>query len=557
MPETYVEDVEPHRLGQALRRFWVVVLVLTLLASAAAAAYASSRAKVYSSSARILLRPSVGNPFNPETGSSGQQVTIAMQTEAALVDSGPVLALVNKTLTPDTNAKAITVTVPANTQTVLITAEGATPAQAQAAAQKVAESYLAYRKSLTEATSKARVDQLNKQISSVKSSLATAAKAATTDTKNADLSRQLQVLTERLISLQDSLATAQSINSDPGTLVTPASLPTSPSGLDPKLVIVAGAVVGLFAGVAAALWLGRQDKRIHARSSASVAGLPVLAVFGSQRQDRAVADKQAYQRLRTAVLASCAVPSAVAVSGVGQRDRSAGVTFELGRSMTRAGYRVVVVMTTPDDESSGVDTSHARHGLADALREQSTNVLSLVVDQDGLKVLPCGSGIREVEELLSGERFAHIVTELKDSFDYVLVVTGPASLPAELATARLTDAMLLVGHDQRTTRVEVAEVGARAALVGLRVSGLALLPRREPAAAKETDQTTTADQTKTTEQGKAREQGKATEQKTSAVPARPGAAGTAGDGKGKLAPVPGSTSGDGTAAEGTASRPQR
>ncbi len=549
MPETYVEDVEPHRLGQALRRFWVVVLVLTLLAAGAAAAYASTRAKVYASSARILLRPSVGNPFNPETGGSGQQVTIAMQTEAALVDSGPVLALVNKTLTPDTNAKAITVTVPANTQTVLITAEGATPAQAQAAAQKVAESYLAYRKSLTEATSKARVDQLNKQISSVNSSLARAAKAATTDTKNADLSRQLQVLTERLISLQNSLADAQSINSDPGTMVTPASLPTSPSGLDPKLVIVAGAVVGLFAGVAAALWLGRQDKRIHARSSASVAGLPVLAVFGSQRQDRAVADKQAYQRLRTAVLASCAVPSAVAVSGVGQRDRSAGVAFELGRSMTRAGYRVLVVMTTPDDQSSGMDTSHARHGLADALREQSTNVLSLVIDQDGLKVLPCGSGIREVEELLSGDRFAHIVAELKDSFDYVLVVTGPASLPAELATARLTDALLLVGHDQRTTRVEVAEVGARAALVGLRVSGLALLPRREPATA--TDQTTATEQTTATQQGKA------TEQETSAVPARPAAAGTAGDGTGKLAPRSRSTSGDGTAAEGTASRPQR
>jgi capsular polysaccharide biosynthesis protein len=484
VPETYVEDVEPHHLGQALRRFWAVVLVLTVLVAAAATAYASSRAEVYSSSARILLRPSVGNPFNPETGSSGQQVTIAMQTEAALVDSGPVLALVNAKLTPDTNAKAITVTVPPNTQTVLITAESSTPAHAQAVAQILAESYLGYRKSLTETTSKARVDQLNKQIASVKTALAAAAKAASNDTSNADSSRQLQVLTERLISLQDSLSDAQSISSDPGTLVTPASLPTKPSGLDSKLYIAAGAVVGFFAGVALALWLGRRDKRIHARSSASVAGLPVLAVFGSQRRDRVIADKQAYQRLRTAVLASSAVPSAVAVSGVGKRDRSGGVAFELGRSMTRAGYRVVVVMTTPDDESSGLDAGRAPHGLADVLRERDANVLSFIADQEGLKVLPCGSGIREVEELLSGERFAHIVGELKENFDYVLVVTGPASLPAELATARLTDALLLVGHDQRTTRVEVAEVGARASLVGLRVTGLALLPRREPSQPK-------------------------------------------------------------------------
>ncbi|HET8615453.1 MAG TPA: hypothetical protein VFL94_08000 [Actinomycetales bacterium] len=483
MPQTYTEDVEPHQLGQALRRYWAVVLVLTILAAVAAGVFASSRSDVYSSSARILLRPSVGNPFSQETGSSGQQVTIAMQTEAALVDSGPVLAIANKTLNPDTDATSITVTVPPSTQTVLITAQAGTPAEAQKAAQTVAESYLAYRKGLTEATAKARVDQLTKQVASVKTALTAAAKAAT-DPKNADSSRQLQVLTERLVSLQNSLADAQSINSDPGTMVTPAALPSSPSGIDGRLIIAAGALVGLFAGVAAALWLGRRDKRIHARTSTSVAGIPVLAVFGGHRRDRVVADKQAYQRLRTAVLASCSVPSAVAVSGVGRRDHSSAVAFELGRSMTRAGYRVVLVVTTPDEDLSASTAGQAAHGLADLLREPESNVLSFIGDHDGLKVLPCGSGIAEVDELLSGERFATIVSELKESFDYVVVVTGPASLPAELATARLTDAMLLVGHDQRTTRVEVAEVGARAGLVGLRVTGLALRPRREPPAPK-------------------------------------------------------------------------
>jgi hypothetical protein len=286
------------------------------------------------------------------------------------------------------------------------------------------------------------------------------------------------VLTEQLISLQDSLSTAESIASDPGTLVAPAELGVA-QGVAAKLFVVGGGLVGLFLGLALVLWPGRRDKRVDARNSSVVSSVPVLAVFGDGRgTDSVSTDRQAYQRLRTSILASTALPSAVAVSGVGKKDSSTSVAMELGRSMTRAGYRVALVVAAVNEPNPFGDDARFARGLSEALRGDE-EALSLLVEHDGLMVLPAGSGIVEQQELLSGERFALVVKSLKTSFDYVLVVTGPLVLPAELATARLADAVLLVGRDRVSSSVDVGDIAARAQLVGLRIVGLALRARRD------------------------------------------------------------------------------
>lgn len=472
-----IGDERPHLLSQSLRRYAGVVLVLALLGGGLAAAFAASRPQVYTSSARILLRPSTGNPYSVETGPSSQQVTIAMTTEAALVDSDPVLKLVNENVSPDLSAGDVTVSVPPNTSTIVATVEAPDAAQAQRGAQAVADGYLAYRKDVTLATRKASVDQLTRQIASVKAALAKVSDAGLGDAVDSQNARQGQVLTEQLISLQDLLNSAQSIDADPGTLVSPAA-PGTRTGISSGLIIAAGVIVGLMIGTALALWLGRRDKRVHAKAGSIVAGVPVLAVLeGRPAADPATADRQAYQRLRTSVLASSALPSAVAISGVGPDDTSSGIALGLGRSMTRAGYRVVLVMASAEETGPFTDDSRGARGLAEALRERR-DVADLLMPYDGMAVLSAGSGILDQQELLSGERFGRVVQELKSEFDYVLVVTGPAVLPAELATARLADALLLVGRDGVTSRIDIGDVSARARLVGLRVSGLALRSRR-------------------------------------------------------------------------------
>jgi Mrp family chromosome partitioning ATPase len=400
-----------------------------------------------------------------------------MTTEAALVDSDPVLKVVNEKLSPDLTPADITVNVPSNTSTIVATVRAPSAAIAQRGAQAVADGYLAYRSGVTSAARKASVDQLTRQIGLTQAALAKASAAAVAEGPDSQSARNAQVLTEQLISQKDLLTTAQSIDANPGTLVSPAA-PGKPTGVASWMIIAVGVLLGLMVGTALALWLGRRDRRVHAKAGATVSGVPVLAFIGSRsRADGGSADRQAYQRLRTSVLASSALPSAVAVAGVSADDTSSVVALELGRSMSRAGYRVVLVMASAEERGPFSEDVRGARGLAEVLRE-GVSPTSLLVEHDGLSVLSAGSGILQEQELLSGERFGRVVNELKGVFDYVLVVTGPAVLPAELATARLADALLLVGRDGATSRIDIADVAARARLVGLSVSGLVLRSRQ-------------------------------------------------------------------------------
>ena len=470
MSQTTTTDEGLPQLGRWLRRWAALIVAFAVLGGVAGAAYASALAESYTSSARILIRPSVGNPFSPDTGSSSQQVTIAVATEAALVDSASVLALADDRTGNVLASSDVTATVPPNTSTIVTTARGSSAEAAQENAQALAEAFLQYREGVSEENKSRSSDQLRSQIASVREALQNTGQSPVGV-------RRADVLTARLVSLQTSLVEIEAASTDPGTTLTSASAGNR-SGIGAPIVIGGGVLGGLLIGVLVSFALGRRDTRIHGRSAASVAGVPVLAALGGPRRGedaRAVAeaDKQAFQRLRTYILASYALPSAVAVSGVGRHDRSGEVAGGLGRSMARAGYRVAVVLANPKEASCFGEQVESAPGLAEALRGGG-DVLDLVLERDGVTLLSPGSGIAADQELLSGRIFQQVVENLKASHDYVLVVTGAAGLPAELATARIADGLLLVARDGVTSGPEVREVASRADLVGLHVTGLAL-----------------------------------------------------------------------------------
>jgi polysaccharide biosynthesis transport protein len=400
-----------------------------------------------------------------------------MTTEAALVSSEPVVQQVNDDVSPDVSSDDISATVPPNTSTIVIKVRASSSEQAKAWAQAVAKGYLSYREDVASAAQDASLAKLNDQIAKVRKDLARASRQAQRQGPDSQAARESQALTEQLISLQDLANTARSTDTDPGTLVTSASNGAR-SGLSSSLVIAAGAILGLLVGIALGLLLGIRDKRVHARSAHSVAGLPVLATLTSGRgRGSQEADRQTYQRLRTSVLAMAPVRSAIAVSGLNKNDTSAAITWELGRSMARAGYRVVVVIAGAQESLALADDGESKTGLAQALRE-GRDPIGLLVNHDGVALLNAGAGIVEAQELLSGEAFGRMLSELESSFDYVLIATGPAVLPSELATARHADILLLVGRDGVSSRVAVSDVAERARLVGVRPGGIILRSRR-------------------------------------------------------------------------------
>jgi polysaccharide biosynthesis transport protein len=500
---TTADDVRPRLMGDALRRYWVLILLCAAGLGFVGSLAAKAQPVSYTASAKVLLRPTLGNPLGSDTGASGQQVTIAMETEATLVDSNSVATISNKRLTAKWTAGSgrVKATVPPNTQILLITFSAAKAKDAQAGAQAVATGYLTYRQDQSAVTEKSRTTALGKQISSASDKLDEAAKdqASTDTTTAANAQRQVQLLTDQLVSLQDALSKLQATDTAPGSVLSPAQLPGKAGGIDARIIIGAAAGLGLGLGLVLAIARTRADKRLR-RSVLVVGNVPVLSVLGPRRGllGRLLSGRllrrlprrrperpgrglrSSYQRLRTGVLAAASSSSTVAVSDTGQTGTVGDVVQELGGSFVRAGYRVVVVIAGPDEVATRIFEVADLPGLSDLLPAEDP-VSPLLVERDGLRVLPPGADIDERQERLSGSRFVDILTELSAEADYVLVVAPVATSPSGIAVGRVASGMLLVGRELRTTSTDVEDVVDRAELVGAHVIGLALRAKGYPA----------------------------------------------------------------------------
>lgn len=485
---TPTEDVRQHLIGDALRRYWALILLCAVVFGAAAGVFAAGRSSSYVASARVLLRPTVGNPFSPDSMTSSTQVTIAIETEATVVDSQAVANLSNKTLkrhwTPGSGTVAAT--VPSNTQVLVITFKAPSAQQAQAGAQSVAKSFLAYRQGQSLATIHASSAVLNRDIARLTGKLAAAEgqtnhRASSTGPSNS--TPQVQLMTSQLVSLRDTLSQLQASDTSPGAITSNAKLPNRAAGVSAAILIGIGALVGLLVGLVLAIVLTRRDKRLR-RSATVVHDIPVLAVIGgggaTLRGRGANRDQHgsalAYQRLRLGVLAACSAGSSIAVSGLSHRDEVGDVAGELAASFRRAAYRVVLVIAASDTAASSSAGDAGEPGLSDVLLGVC-GWREALVERDGIEVLPPGREVDAVQERFSGDRFRALLGELAASYDYVFVVAPPTTTPAGVAVARAAHATLLVGRELRTTSVDVEDAAEQAELVGARVIGLTLRAR--------------------------------------------------------------------------------
>lgn len=496
MSKLSTDEVRPNVVGDALRRHVLLIVGCALVLGLLVAYAAQSRSESYTASAKVLIRPILGNPFSPDTGSSGQQVTIAMETESQVADSAPVAALANKKLAtpwvPGTSV--VSATVPPSTQVVKISYSAPTSEAAKAGADIVAKSYLDYRRDQTAATQKTRLEILTKQADAVRKSLASASKAAAAANAPAEASQQVQLFANQLVTIQNSISTLESTGADPGSVIAPAALPNGTGGVSPLLLGIGGALVGLAGGVILAIWRERRDKRLRDTDTA-VGQVQVLAhmastpstaqTFGGKMRGllgggapATVADgsRALYQRVRTVVLANSPAPASITVSGVSSEAPASAVAINLARSLRRSGYRVVLVDADASSAMGAELAIGATAGLGDVLTTSDSPV-DLLVEVDGVQVLPAGESLADHEALLFSERFGAVLRELQSIADYVVVTAPPAATPAGMGIGVTSDVALLVGMDGRTTAQEVEAIAARADQLRVRILGLVAMPR--------------------------------------------------------------------------------
>jgi polysaccharide biosynthesis transport protein len=475
------DDARLHLVADALRRRLALILCIALLIAAAIGAYAYTQTAKYTSSASVFVRPIPGNALAPGSTSDSKQVTVGMATEAGLMNSPGVVDLVNEKLhtSIESGTSDVVASIPANTQIIEVQYTASSKSAAKDGAQAFADSFLAYRAAISNATIKTQLNSLEAQERTASANLKTATSARATGTATAAEDAQVQLSVSRLVTVQNSIGELQSTDTNPGSVIKTATTPSKPAGLSPLLYVIAGAILGLVIGVVVAIWRERKDDRVRAAAEVSVAEVPILANLPNDRQStgRLVTapgapdeTKDAYRRARAGIVASVTQPAALVVSDLPGQNSFGRVAANLALTLGAAGFRVCLVDTTDGSEGmSRLLGIKPGPGLSDVMEAAADLQLAHV---DGISVLTCGTDPEGARELYSGARFAELMTRLREQYSFIVIAGPAASSPDSDGVALASDGVVLVAADKKTTHRQVAHTAERNDQLGIVSVGL-------------------------------------------------------------------------------------
>lgn len=386
---------------QILRRYWRSTLATLLACIVLAASYTLLQTPTYTATSSVFLTVESGGT----AGELSQGATYAERTVTSYVKVAttavvlqPVIDELSLDLTPERLARKLTVTSPASTQIITVTASDDSPTQAAALSNAVAQKLLA------------AVDEL-----------------APAGPDGA-----------RLVS---------------ATIIDSAAAPASPASPRPTVNLALGGLLGLLLGAGQAILRSTLDTRIRTSDDVEdVTDAPILASIGrieinAQRAgapgDANWANAEAYRRLRTNVgfvslggerRASIVVTSSVSDEGKTQ------TAINLARVLAHAGDSVLLVdadLRRPQvARRIGLDGDL---GLSDVLTGHATlDELTIDIGPDHLAVLPAGAVPPNPSELLGSRAMAQLIEAAERKYDYVLFDTPPL-LP-------VTDAVVLAAQ---------------------------------------------------------------------------------------------------------------
>lgn len=184
---------------------------------------------------------------------------------------------------------------------------------------------------------------------------------------------------------------------------------------------------------------------------------------------------EAYRTLRTNLLYAAvdAPPKVILVSSSESQEGKSTTCANLGVALAQLEKSVLII-----DGDLRRPAMHKIFGMNNALG--LVNVLVGERDLEdswqeavpGLKILTAGSASPNPAELLSSQRYAELLVQAKNEFDFVLIdapPVGPVSDPAILATH--SDGVLLVVDAQSTRKAAIRRSLKEFGTVGARVLG--------------------------------------------------------------------------------------
>jgi capsular exopolysaccharide synthesis family protein len=479
------------------RKWTIIAIVVTTIA--VALAYSFRQTPVYTSSAEVIVLPVSFDPRVSSAASTAPNMLKEIQVaNSALVERRASLHLTELDITRGT----MSVEEVDGAETLVFISEASNRRAAQATAQAYADSYLELRRrDLIDELERAR-EQYESQIDVIDTQLeetALALQTAQGETEALLTARYSALLSERSSHLTtlNGLATPENVQA--GRVLRPAERPSSPSAPDNTRNGLIALVVGLALGIGAALLRDRLDERIRGREELELrSGAPVLALIPrgySKRNEipitlsrptseAAEAFKALQVRLIHAVNHRSAASVIIVTSSLAGEGKTS-VIANLGVALATTGKRVVMVsadLRRPRLQTyfRGSDFQMSGGaGLTEVLsgKRRAQDVLSTTGTKN-LWVLHTGGKADSTGplELLGSESMIHLLAELRDFADFILIDTPPLLTSSDVVIlASLADGVLFVvdprlaqGSNIERARRELELIGAP--LIGIVVN---------------------------------------------------------------------------------------
>ena len=242
-----------------------------------------------------------------------------------------------------------------------------------------------------------------------------------------------------------------------------ATTPQWPVKPRKKVIVAIGALLGLLMGVGVAFFVDYLDNTFRdPEDLEKYLGLAVLAVVPKMRDD--VEDdrglREAYQSLRTSVIFSSLnrQRKVILITSTSPQEGKSSTIANLARVLASSGEKVAVLDCDMRRPTQHVHLKVERgRGLTNYLtapiEERDWKIYGQQVEDGTVDAYAAGPIPPSPPELLSGDRFKQMVSEMRDEYDWVLIDSPPAASLADATTlAGVADMLVLVVKHNATDR---------------------------------------------------------------------------------------------------------
>ena len=397
--------MSPTTLVRALRKWWWVLVGLTVLGGAAGGAATLLMTPQYESTSQIFV--AFDAPAGADSSELVQANNFAIQKVYSYVEVAKSQRVLEEVITDlgldttaDQLARDITVMVPTNSAVISITAVAPNPDDA-------------------------------------------AALSAATVSAFSDVVLELETPTAggvpplRIESLEEPVA---------------AEDPSSPNLL---VNIALGMFVGFALGI---LWIAIaaiRDRKIYSGADLALEGGSLRALgsiplgTGSDSPTAVIDDPlsataESYRTIAATLAHTMGADlSVVAVAAATPRDRSSALTSNLALTFKEFGSRVAIIDANLRSGSISSSLGLDGPGLAQCL-SGAVKPGQLITEVNGIGVLPAGTTTDSPAELIAGGRFASVVREVASAYDVVFIDSAPVlPLSDTLFAASVAKSMVL------------------------------------------------------------------------------------------------------------------